>query len=108
MNAARRGVRVRILMTASDEWTDALTRLAAANVGAEVRTYPATKSSLYIHAKAIIADGIKAFVGSENFSITSLDDNRELGIMVTDQAVIRPLIATFEKDWNGATKFPPP
>jgi phosphatidylserine/phosphatidylglycerophosphate/cardiolipin synthase-like enzyme len=104
MKAARRGVHVRILMTASDEWTGALARLAAANVGAEVRTYPATKSSLYIHAKVIVADGAKAFVGSENFSVTSLDDNRELGIMMTNQTIIRPLIATFENDWNGATK----
>ena len=103
--AARRGVHVRIIMTASDEWTDALGRLSTA--GTEVRTYPATKSSLYIHAKAIVADGAKAFVGSENFSATSLDDNRELGIMVTDQAIIRPLVTTFENDWSGATKFSP-
>jgi phosphatidylserine/phosphatidylglycerophosphate/cardiolipin synthase-like enzyme len=103
IDAARRGVRVRILMTYSDEWTGALTRLVAA--GAEVRTYPATKNSLYIHAKVIIADSSKSFIGSENFSITSLDDNRELGIMVTNKAVIRPLIATFENDWTGATKF---
>jgi phosphatidylserine/phosphatidylglycerophosphate/cardiolipin synthase-like enzyme len=98
--AARRGVRVRIIMTASDEWTSALARLTAS--GAEVRTYPATKSSLYIHAKAIIADGVKAFVGSENFSASSLDDNRELGIMATNKAVLRPLITTFENDWNEA------
>jgi phosphatidylserine/phosphatidylglycerophosphate/cardiolipin synthase-like enzyme len=104
-SAARRGVRVRILMTASDEWTGALARLAA--TGAEVRTYPATKSSPYIHAKVIVADDAKAFVGSENFSVTSLDDNRELGIIVTNQTIIRPLVATFENDWNGATKFPP-
>jgi phosphatidylserine/phosphatidylglycerophosphate/cardiolipin synthase-like enzyme len=103
MKAARRGVRVRILMTASDEWTGTLARLVTA--GAEVRTYPATKSSLYIHAKVIIADGTKAFVGSENFSVTSLDDNRELGIMVTDKAVIHSLVSTFENDWNGARKF---
>jgi phosphatidylserine/phosphatidylglycerophosphate/cardiolipin synthase-like enzyme len=102
--AARRGVRVRIIMTAADEWTGALARLAASNVGAEVRTYPATKSALYIHAKAIIADSEKVFVGSENFSATSLDDNRELGIMVTDKAIIRPLVATFENDWSGASE----
>jgi phosphatidylserine/phosphatidylglycerophosphate/cardiolipin synthase-like enzyme len=105
IKAARRGVRVRIIMTASDEWTGVLTRLVA--VGAEVRTYPATKSSLYIHAKIIVADGAKVFVGSENFSAPSLDDNRELGIMMTNQTIIRPLVATFENDWSGATKFPP-
>jgi cardiolipin synthase len=43
--------------------------------------------------------GIVAFVGSENISAESLDQNRELGIIVSDAAVLSKLQATFQKDW---------
>jgi len=58
---------------------------------------------LYIHAKMILADygttEARAFLGSENFSSTSLDKNRELGILVTEQEIMEALHSTFEADW---------
>jgi phosphatidylserine/phosphatidylglycerophosphate/cardiolipin synthase-like enzyme len=38
----------------------------------------------YIHAKALVADGTSAYVGSANYTAVSLDQNRELGLIVTD------------------------
>ncbi|MBX3229320.1 MAG: hypothetical protein KIT84_18130 [Labilithrix sp.] len=38
-----------------------------------------------LHAKVIVVDGAKLFVGSQNFTATALDDNREVGIF-TDAA----------------------
>ncbi|HVM73340.1 MAG TPA: phospholipase D-like domain-containing protein [Candidatus Paceibacterota bacterium] len=102
--AAVRGVVVRIDMTYSSEWKSAFTSLTQA--GAQVRTY-SPKAPLYIHAKMILADHSRAFVGSENFSSNSLNKNRELGILVTDSAVITSLENTFEKDWASATAFTP-
>ena len=55
---------------------------------------------LYIHAKIIVADGSKAFVGSENISTQSLDQNRELGILVSDTTVLSKLQSTFQADWG--------
>jgi len=100
--AAQRGVSVRVVMTYADEWKPAFRRLSAA--GAQIRTY-APKANLYIHAKMILADGRVAFVGSQNFSGTSQNDNRELGILLTDPAVIRSLSATFGFDWGNAAPF---
>ena len=40
----------------------------------------------YIHAKAIVADGARASVGSENFSTGSLQYNREPGLITTNAA----------------------
>lgn len=100
--AADRGVDVRITMTYSSEWKNAFTKLAAA--GAHIRTYSA-KASLYIHAKMILVDDEKVFVGSENFSPTSLNKNRELGIVVADLAVMASLEKTFDLDWQNATPF---
>jgi cardiolipin synthase len=59
-------------------------------------------SSPYMHAKIIVVDGKKAFVGSVNISKNSLDNNRELGILVSDQQVIQTLEQTFAKDWVKA------
>lgn len=102
-DAARRGVAVRVVMTYSADWKRAFDALAAA--GVEVRTYPDTASGLYIHAKMILADGAGAFVGSENFSATSLDDNRELGVMISNPSIIALLGAIFKKDRAGAEPF---
>lgn len=99
VSAARRGVAVRIDMTYSRNWKSAFTVLADANV--DIRTYGAS-APFYIHAKMIITDGVRAFVGSENFSETSLDKNRELGVMVSNQDIIQSLEAVFETDWEGA------
>ncbi|MDQ2785973.1 MAG: phospholipase D-like domain-containing protein [Chloroflexota bacterium] len=63
--------------------------------GASVRLLTAP----YIHTKTVVADGIVAFVGSENFSASSLDTNREIGILTTDTAIIGRLTSVFTKDW---------
>ncbi len=34
-----------------------------------------------IHAKAIVADGARTFVGSQNLTATALDQNREVGVL---------------------------
>jgi len=108
-DAARRGVRVRIIMTADSEWDAALSELASA--GAHVRLYPDDASALYIHAKAIIADagrpGQRVLVGSQNFSVASLDYNRELGILSTSPAVVTAISSALAADWAGATPYSP-
>ena len=100
--AAQRGVTVRIDMTYASEWKSAFAALVRS--GAQVRTYAAT-APLYIHAKMILADNARAFIGSENFSSGSLLNNRELGILITDGATVGSLEQAFQKDWAGATAF---
>ena len=107
--AARRGVDVKIVMTADPEWDQALTELARA--GAHIRLYPDSSSARYIHAKAIAADaglpGQRVLVGSQNFSVASLDYNRELGILTRDQAVVAAISATLTGDYAGAARYSP-
>lgn len=108
--AAQRGVDVTITMTADPEWDQAFTRLARA--GAHIRLYPYGSSALYIHAKAIVADaglpGQQVLVGSQNFSVASLDYNRELSIRTRDPAVVAAISATLAGDYAGAAPFSPP
>jgi len=93
--AAHRGVEVSVAMTANPTYDTAFDELRAA--GVKVKLYTPT-ASLYIHAKAIVVDGERAFVGSENLSPTSLDDNRELGLITTSRAVVNPVAAALRAD----------
>jgi cardiolipin synthase len=100
--AARRRVDVKVVMTASSDWDSAFKKLTGA--GVHVRTYK-QDASLYIHAKMILVDGRRVFLGSQNFSAGSLDDNRELGIILGTGAIIRSLKGTFARDYAHATPF---
>lgn len=97
--AARRHVNVRLVMTYDSEWKAAFARLDGC--GAHVRVYHGERP-IYVHAKVIVADGTRAFVGSQNFSVTSLDRNRELGIITSDAPIVDALGATFSGDYAGA------
>jgi phosphatidylserine/phosphatidylglycerophosphate/cardiolipin synthase-like enzyme len=100
--AAKRGVAVQITMSANPDYATELDALDKA--GAQIRTYAQT-ASLYIHAKVIVADASKAFLGSENFSSASLTKNRELGIILSDAGVIESLQTTLASDFAGGTPF---
>jgi cardiolipin synthase A/B len=106
-SAARRGVAVTVTMTADPEWDAAFADLARA--GVRIRLYPDTSGTLYIHAKAIVADagrpGQRVLVGSQNFSIASLDYNRELGILTRDPAVVAAISTVLARDHAGARPF---
>ena len=102
--ATTRGVHVRIVMTYSPDWKTAFQKLVDA--GVSIRTF-GQNAPLYIHAKMILVDGVSAFVGSENFSATSLDKNRELGIVISAPDILASLEATFDGDWQGGTPFEP-
>ena len=97
---ARRGVDVEVLMTADSSWDSAFRQLGAA--GVHVRLYPDTTSVLYIHAKAIVVDGAKAYVGSINYSTSSMVYNRELGFITTSPAITGPVARAFAQWWDGA------
>jgi cardiolipin synthase len=96
---ARRAVDVTVVMTADTSYDAAFSALRAA--GVHVVLYPDTSSGLYIHAKAIVVDGTRAFVGSENFSAASMDHNRELGIVTSSAAVLDPLNSVLDSDATG-------
>jgi cardiolipin synthase A/B len=102
--AAHRGVNVEVVMTESSEWDSALSQLTHA--GVHVRTY-AYDAPLYIHAKAISADGRRVFVGSENFSTESLDYNRELGLVTGTTTIVDQLTSTLAADYARANPWHP-
>jgi cardiolipin synthase A/B len=64
----------------------------------------------FVHAKAILSDDTRAFIGSENISTNSLNANRELGIILekTDSPdAISQLKSQIEADLNAGTEVNP-
>jgi cardiolipin synthase A/B len=107
VNTEKRGVQVQVILPASSSSSSdsgssnsgnsaGISTIEQGNV--QVKEDP----HLYMHAKIIIVDGQKAFVGSENISAASLDSNRELGIIVSDQNSLNTLQQTFQQDWNDS------
>ena len=98
-NDAKRGVEVKVVMTYSSEWTSALNALARAGV----RVSLLNSSQVYIHAKVICVDcGASAgtvFIGSENFSTSSLSYNRELGVITRSLNAIHAVKAAVDSDY---------
>src|ERR1700685_3151703 len=99
-----RGVTVRVVIEDPSEYSSELSKITAA--GGKVTGY-SSSTGFYIHAKTVIADygysTAKAFVGSENFSSGSLNDNRELGMITTDSGVVSGLETTFDGDFTGSS-----
>lgn len=101
--AARTGVQVRVLMMPfpfgmkndPNIPNQNLMISAGANVGLTNR--------YYMHAKVVIVDGKKMYVGSGNFYTPTLDQARELGIITENPDHIKRVQAVFESDWKSAT-----
>lgn len=111
--AVTRGVNVRVLAPLCDQnpvVTFDLPFLAAlAKGGVEARAMPGPPSAdvPYEHAKMMIADGARAFIGSVNFSSASTTDARELGIFFDDAAAVSTISGDFEHDWAKGVAPPP-
>jgi cardiolipin synthase A/B len=104
--AARRGVDVKVVMTEQSSWEANFDKLAAA--GVHVSTY-APSANLYIHAKVVDVDpgypDEQLDIGSQNFSWTSLEYNRELGLDLgpAQAGIISGVAATVRSDFaHGA------
>ena len=108
LDAANRGVKVRIVGNDGGINTDALAKLKEA--GAEVVINPTDPGGdgrvMYIHTKTIVADAgtpeAIAYVGSINpFLDESIDTERELGVLLTDPTSIERILLIFDRDFGS-------
>lgn len=98
--AAKRGESVQIILPRPTGGRDsnAVGRSKVIQEGVKVREL----RNPYVHAKVIVVDGREAFIGSENISTPSLDQNREVGLLLGDPTTVRQLEATFQRDWEAS------
>ncbi len=106
---AQAGVAVRVVLETPSDYASEVSAIKAA--GGTVVGY-SDPNGFYIHAKAIVADyGLSSQqveAGSMNLSSNSLDNNRELGIVLTGTGVAQSVAATiesaFSSDYAGGTR----
>ena len=113
LEVARRGVKVTLMVSSAcafakpsdndkEKWESVYG--AFDSVGVKTRVF--TRSMRiknhpgYLHAKAIIVDGTRAWVGSVNGSTTALTNNREFGLFFNDREMISTLSKWLESDFN--------
>jgi cardiolipin synthase A/B len=101
--AARRGVTVQVCgENESGEYDTAFAKLAKGGVRI---SYYSSSTGFYIHGKVVEADygtsRARVFIGSENFSSTSLNRNRELGLITSSHAVMSAIASTFAADFGN-------
>jgi cardiolipin synthase A/B len=101
--AAKRGVDVQVCgENESGEYDSAFARLARAGIRI---SYYSSSTGFYIHGKVVEADygtkHAKIFIGSENFSNTSLNQNRELGLIISGHAVMSAIAGKFATDFRN-------
>lgn len=114
IETANRGVDVKILVasycafgrpTASAIKRANTNNKAFEGAGAKVMTFPSAirinGKPGYMHSKAIVVDGSRAWVGSVNGSTMSLTQNREYGVFIHDSVAVEKLRASFMKDFEN-------
>lgn len=95
-SAIDRGVRVRIVMTESygqDLLTEPVGELVRHGAALHMLANP------YIHAKLLLVDGSRALIGSQNYTSTSMDQNREVGVVISGTSNMERLQRVFDKDF---------
>jgi cardiolipin synthase len=86
---ASKGVRVRVLG-----------KLKGPDGAVEERSYKPGR----LHVRAIIRDGLRAFVGSQSLRKLELEKRREVGLLINNPAMTRKLMQVFEADWAASAK----
>lgn len=90
----------RVLVPATLSVEDRRHAAALAATGVQVRTL----QSPYVHAKLIVTAS-RTFIGSQNFSVVSFNDNREVGLITTSRAIHAEALAWFNAAWSRATPW---
>lgn len=97
---ADRGVKVRVVVSADNASSGGATAVTTLK---QHKVAVVALSSPYQHAKAIVVDGARAYVGSVNFTNTSLSKNRELGVLTDTAAEVAKVASTINQDFAKGT-----
>jgi phosphatidylserine/phosphatidylglycerophosphate/cardiolipin synthase-like enzyme len=82
---AKAGVEVRILG-----------RIGKRGAGLKAQKFPGPRR---LHVRAVVRDGMRAFIGSQSLRKLELDARREVGVIVRDPKTVKRIAAVFEEDW---------
>ena len=114
LDAAKRGVKIEIMVASAcsfakptvndiSKWTSTYSAFDQAGIATRIFTRNIKISGFpgYLHAKAIVVDDSRAWVGSVNGSLTSLSDNREYGIFLSNLSEVKKLQVFLDQDFKN-------
>ena len=61
-------------------------------------------ATMRLHVRAIVRDGLRAFVGSQSLRKDELENRREVGLIINNPAVARKILQVFDSDWEDSGK----
>jgi cardiolipin synthase len=104
--AVRRGVDVSVMVPGNSdvriiEWASLYVLRGLARAGVKVQRWRGPM----MHAKTCVVDAIWSTIGSYNFDSMSRFNNLEVTVEILDPAIGRALVASFERDLEGAEPF---
>ena len=117
LNAAKRGVRIRVLLNdetvfnTNGKTSKPVNRLTiqtlqnAAAQGLPIQALVANIKAMgvdYIHNKGAVLDGNKTMISSINWDQNSVQRNRETAVVITSSDVFSHYEALFEQDWEAS------
>lgn len=111
-STAKRGVRVRLIAPrevnggtpeVQELQLSSLEALATAGVQVHVSGPNESAELPYMHARAALIDGRIAYLGSISLSPDSITFNREMGLVIQEDLLVRKLEAQFESDYDLRT-----
>lgn len=111
--ASQRGVTVRLITPLDTrEGTSNAQQVAALqnpnfSVRVTVGLNPPPGALPYMHAKTMIVDGRRAYLGSIDIERVERSQDRELGILFQQPRLVSQLLAQFNSDWSRAQTPPP-
>lgn len=110
VDAASRGVKVRVLCGGRHGISecDILDTFASLRIMRRAGAKIHKQKKLRVHAKLLVADGKRAFLGSMNLDRSAFDLRRELGIAIQSHEVVSKLIETFHYDWEESHHYDAP
>jgi phosphatidylserine/phosphatidylglycerophosphate/cardiolipin synthase-like enzyme len=108
--AAHRGVKVRVLCGGKHGISDVdiLDTFASLRTLRRFGVKVHKQKNLRVHAKLLIADNAEALVGSMNIDRSAFDLRRELGITISQPAIVERLQNVFDTDWDLSHHYEPP
>ena len=114
MEAAQRGVQVYMLVSSlcsfgkpsaseTTKWSQTYSAFDSAKIKTRIFTKHISVGGRagYLHAKTIVVDGNRAWIGSVNGSTTALSENREFGIFENDPNLVSKLQLNITSDFNN-------
>ncbi len=108
--ARERGVKVRFLCGGRhgiSEW-DVLDTFSALRILERLNVHVHKQKTVRLHAKLLIADDVRALVGSMNIDRSAFDLRRELGVVVSGPAAVKRLRSVFAEDWESSHRYEVP